>query len=129
MLTAKDKTKFIIFLFVATFFITSQIKAADEFKTEYVITYKAGDNNETEVFQDISLTNLKDDVIATNYTLSIKQLQIYDILAKDGFGEMEINTQKDGFWKIQGHFFVHLFRNVRSSPHVELTAHVLLLNC
>ena len=96
MLTAKDKTKFIIFLFVATFFITSQIKAADEFKTEYVITYKAGDNNETEVFQDISLTNLKDDVIATNYTLSIKQLQIYDILAKDGFGEMEINTQKDG---------------------------------
>lgn len=64
--------------------------ALDEFKTEYDVTYDNLESGETLVTQDITITNLKDDVIATNYTLTLKQIQIYDVTATDERGEMDI---------------------------------------
>ncbi len=64
--------------------------AADEFKTEFSVLYDVQPNSETFVTQDITITNLKDDVIATNYSLTLKQMQVYDLSARDEIGPMEI---------------------------------------
>lgn len=64
--------------------------ASDEFKTEFDVTYDVQPNGETFVTQDITITNLKDDVIATNYSLTLKQMLVSDLEAVDQAGPMEV---------------------------------------
>jgi len=75
--------------------LPNQVLAADEFKTEFDVTYDDKQNSETQVTQEITITNLKDDVIATNYSLTLKQMLIYDLQAVDQIGQMEIVNEID----------------------------------
>jgi len=72
-----------------------QVWAADEFKTEFDVTYDVKQNSETYVTQKVTITNLKDDVIATNYSLTLKQMLIYDLQAVDQIGQMKIVNEID----------------------------------
>ena len=83
-------------LLLLTSAVTSDhVLSADEFKTEFDVTYDSKQNGETQVTQDITITNLKDDVIATNYSLTLKQMLIYDLQATDQIGQMEIINEQD----------------------------------
>jgi transglutaminase-like putative cysteine protease len=86
---------FLLILLLLSFF-PARTWAIDEFKTEYDVLYDIQPNGEAVVTQDITITNLKDDVIATNYSLTIKQMQLYDIEVRDQQGIMEIEESIDG---------------------------------
>lgn len=70
--------------------------AEGEFQTEYNITYKVTSSGETQVSYDISIANQKVDVIATKYSLSLKQMNIYDISGTDKEGKLDITKSIDG---------------------------------
>ena len=69
--------------------------AKDEFKTIYDVHYDVQQDAETIVTQEIEITNLKEDVIATNYSVTIKQMQIYEVEAFDEQGDMDIEVLND----------------------------------
>ncbi len=81
----------VVFLFA----FTLNNFAANEFRTEYDVRYEILENWETLVTQEITITNLKNDVVATNYTLTVKQMEITDIEAIDQNGKMGISEEKD----------------------------------
>jgi transglutaminase-like putative cysteine protease len=61
---------------------TPQIYAAEpQFSTEYKTHYDFQTTGEAIVTQSINITNLKSDVIASNYTLSLNQLEVYGVTA------------------------------------------------
>ncbi len=85
-------------VFVALFWSLIPIAAAlEQFSTDYNIEYTINQNSETLVNQKVKITNLKDDVTATSYSLQVKQMQIYEVSARDKEGEMEITqtTEND----------------------------------
>ena len=80
----------IIFSSFFSVLLVNKAVAADEFRTEFNVTYDIQADAETYVTQNIEVTNLRSDVIARKYTLTVKQMSIYDIQAVDQKGEMEI---------------------------------------
>lgn len=69
--------------------------AYDQFRTKYNIEYRIEQDTNTRVSQEITIENLKDDVIATNYTLGIKQLEVTNITAQDFRGEMDVTKTQE----------------------------------
>ena len=67
----------------------------DQFDIEYDISYKALEDGETQVSQVISITNKSNDIVATKYSLTIKQMEIYDLSAEDEKGDMDIDEQRN----------------------------------
>jgi len=109
-----------LLLFCLIFYIsvvfTGRASAADEFKTEFDVTYDAQQNGETHVTQKITITNLKDDVIATNYSLTLKQMLVYDLQATDQIGQMEIiNELEDDVTSIKVLFNENIIGKGRSN--------------
>ena len=97
--------KYFILVFLFYSLSISKVHAADEFKTEYKVTYDIQDNSETFVTQEIKITNLKGDVIASNYTLSVRHMDIYEVNASDTRGEMDISEEVvDGATRIKAKF-------------------------
>lgn len=87
----------LIFSTAIIFFTAKEIAwAEDDFKNVYQITYEILPDTEAKITQDAEITNLKNDVIATNYTLTVKQMEIYNVQAKDSKGKMEIEEIKEG---------------------------------
>lgn len=100
---------------ILLFFITPKV-SADEFKTIYNVIYEISDNGETTVTQNINLENLKNDVVATRYSLTVKQLNIYDIEARDESGSMEIEEFKvDGGIRVTANFNENIIGKGRST--------------
>lgn len=90
--------------------------AFDQFRTEYDITYTVEPDTVTWVDQKITVTNLKDDVIATNYVLGVKQLEIFDIEANDSQGKMEITeVQEESVTKLVAKFNENIIGRGRSN--------------
>lgn len=85
---------------MATLAVTTQACIAEQFQTSYDVEYEINENGETQVRQDITLLNLRDDVVATNYSLSIKHIAISDIEAEDGKGKMNVSEKVDQDTKI-----------------------------
>ncbi len=54
----------------------------DQFTINYDIKYEVLQDGVTQVTQQTSITNLKNDVIPTSYTFKAKEMEIYDITAK-----------------------------------------------
>lgn len=52
-----------------------------QFLTDYAISYEIQPTGETQVIQNITITNLKSDVIATNFSHTLFQLDVYEITA------------------------------------------------
>lgn len=86
----------LFFLIFAVLLLSNPVRAADEFRTEFNVTYDIKPNAETYVTQNIEVTNLKSDVIAKKYSLTVKQMAIYDVRAVDQRGEMEIVKNIEG---------------------------------
>lgn len=83
-------TVYLCMLYSSIFLLAHKSLAQDDFMTEYNITYTIDINGLAQVSHGVAITNLKNDVIATSYTLGLKQLDIYDITAADKTGKLEI---------------------------------------
>ncbi|MFA6982141.1 MAG: transglutaminase family protein [Patescibacteria group bacterium] len=82
-------------LIVAVLALFTQRTFADEqFDTSYEVSYHVSEDGVTTVEQNITIINNKEDVLATTYSHSINQMDIYDVKARDGKGEIEV-TRKD----------------------------------
>ena len=66
----------------------------DQFSTEYDISYDVGLSEETLVTQNIIITNRLNDVIATNYSITIRQMNVYDVQANDPKDKLEVSVDK-----------------------------------
>lgn len=80
-----------LFLILYSLFFPSSgiANAAGEFSTSYDVTYEVRENGETQVTQNISLTNKTKDFYASEYTLIIGSPRITNILATDPNGSLE----------------------------------------
>jgi hypothetical protein len=72
-----------------------------QFVIDYDISYKIQENNETLVEQEVTLTNQKNDVVPINYTFSIKEIKIYDVIAETNGKKVNVeiinNDNESGF--------------------------------
>ena len=71
--------------FVFSVILLSHIQVAAfeaQFATEYLVDFSIQQNGETQVIQQINITNLKYDVIATSYSFTIKYFEIFDVSAQ-----------------------------------------------
>jgi len=87
-------------LTLATFLIITSLllppALADElFDTEFNVVYNIAPTGEASIVQNIKITNKQDDVVATNYSLTIKDMNIYDAAGTDDEGELKLETSKD----------------------------------
>jgi len=81
------------------------VHASDEFVTSYDVTYDVMEIGEVHIGQKISITNKSNDVIATDYSISIKQMNIFDVSGNDSEGPLGIDVQKiNDFTKISTKF-------------------------
>lgn len=90
--------------FIVTAFLTLNIYVLAEedsqkqqFTSNYEVSYKIATTGEVSIKQNIEIINNQQDVIATNYSLSIKQMDIFDVTANVNGQDVEprIDT-KDG---------------------------------
>lgn len=70
--------------------------AQEEFLTDYVISYEVLPNGLTSIGHSVTITNRQDDVIATSYTLSLKDMDAFDVVATDQKGKLELDLQVVG---------------------------------
>ncbi|OGC69740.1 hypothetical protein A2415_04650 [candidate division WWE3 bacterium RIFOXYC1_FULL_39_7] len=82
------------FLVVTAPLVTPKVHAEGDFLTEYGISYDIGLTGETTVTQDVTITNLRNDVIVQTYTLKVKQLDIYDIKIHEKNRDIEVDNEK-----------------------------------
>ena len=83
-----------LMLFFSVLF-KSRVAAQEQFNTKYDILYEIAPNGETKVTQNIIIENNLKDVIAKNYSLSIKQMNIYDIKASNDKDELDTDIAQD----------------------------------
>jgi len=77
------------------------VLAQEQFATEYDVTYEIQPNGEVLVTQDISIINLENDVVATNYAITIDGADIYEVIAEDSEGDLEPETvTENGITKV-----------------------------
>lgn len=69
--------------------------AIEQFDTQYVTSYEILADGITKVTQEITITNKMQDVIATNYALTIRQMDVYDISGFDKEGALKIETNQE----------------------------------
>lgn len=86
--------KIVATLFVLVF-IVSKARAQEQFETSYDITYDVGKDGVTTVTQNIEIENKEEDVLATTYSVTVKQMEIFNVYGEDTAGELEIDTKRD----------------------------------
>ncbi|MDC0449117.1 transglutaminase family protein [bacterium] len=93
-------------LFITTILaLTTHTYATDAFTTDYNVAYKIQPAGETHVTQKLTITNQKEDVIATSYSIQIKNLNVYDVSASSGDKKIETNeTYQDDLVTISANF-------------------------
>ncbi len=68
----------------------------EDFTADYSITYEVANSGITTVTNSINIINQKPDVIATTYTLSLNQQDLFDIQASDNLGNLDIVKKEQG---------------------------------
>ena len=71
-------------------------KEGSEFATSYDVTYDIGEDGVTSVTEKISLRNLTSQYYATQFKLTIGATSIFDVIATDGAGPMEVAQEQAG---------------------------------
>jgi transglutaminase-like putative cysteine protease len=86
--------KILKLLFISALFFLSpgQVKAQSLFDTEFTVLYSVDETGESDISQDIKITNKQNDVVATNYSLTIKDMNIFEALGSDETGPIDIET-------------------------------------
>ena len=98
------KTLFNIVLVILLFFCVSPAFGA-EFSSSYDVTYQVKESGMTAVINKISLTNLKSDLYAKEYTVVIGSEKIDNVQAFDSLGNLQLETSKrDGSTEIKASF-------------------------
>jgi transglutaminase-like putative cysteine protease len=69
--------------------------AQEQFETSYKTVFDIADNGETLVTQDVTIINKEDEVLATVYSISVRQMNIYDVKGSDTAGELDIDIKRD----------------------------------
>jgi transglutaminase-like putative cysteine protease len=94
-----------IMLLLSAFWLPQKALAQEHFNTGYNVTYKVQEDGVVEVTQDISITNNRNDVVATDYTLTINKMKIYDVEGSDDEGQLDIKVDEDkNYTKISTQF-------------------------
>ncbi len=87
---------FTLFL-VFALFLPSVVSAENEFSVDASVTYKVQENGKSIVTHDIILENNFSTLYATNYTLSLENIDAGSVTATDDKGHaLSVDTQKDG---------------------------------
>jgi len=84
-----------IMILVPAILLNKSTIAQEQFNTEYDIYYEINPNGETKVTQNITIENKLKDVIAKNYSLSINQMNIYDINASNDKDVLDTKISQD----------------------------------
>jgi transglutaminase-like putative cysteine protease len=84
----------LLYTIAATLFIHTTF-ADQEFTTDYNIKYTFGEDGVTQAEQKISITNLRNDIVATTYSLDIKQIRLYDISASDDKNNLDVTQDSN----------------------------------
>ncbi|HUS59930.1 MAG TPA: transglutaminase domain-containing protein [Nevskiaceae bacterium] len=89
--------RFLVFFLILVAFggIGSTILANDEFETNYDVRYQAQADGKMVITQKISLTNKLSNVYATQYSLTLDQLQIENIQATDSEGQLKTEISQE----------------------------------
>ncbi len=76
---------------------TNSVSAENEFSVDASVTYKVQENGKSIVTHDIILENNFSTLYATNYTLSLENIDVGSVAATDDKGHaLSVDTQKDG---------------------------------
>ncbi len=88
----------IITIVTIILFILPQKVLAEEpkFSTRLDITYEVSEEGETTVKSEGKITNLTSNFLVSKYFLTVSNLDIYDVYAKDGQGDLKTETVRDG---------------------------------
>lgn len=86
----------IITLLITYLFHPAYAQENPPFLTNYNVEYSIDKTGETQINQKVSILNLEKDVVATNYTLSIRKMNIFDLKADASRGDIEIKEDKSG---------------------------------
>ncbi len=101
--------KFNLLMFVLISLLTikpvvAQEDAFNKFKTDSVVTYTVGNDGITSVDHDITITNLKADLIVSSYTISLKE-DVDNVSGKSKDRKVEVaKTEEDGITKLTARF-------------------------
>lgn len=71
--------KFLFILCAALFLASGKSYAQEQFDINYDVVYEIDALGQTDVSQNIKITNKKSDTIASNYSLIVRQLRIFDV--------------------------------------------------
>jgi transglutaminase-like putative cysteine protease len=84
-----------IFLFIPFLFGLNQNRAnASAFETNYDVYYLVANDGKIKVTQNITITNRLSDVYASKYSLSLKDIDISNVMAKDSTGQLNTEIVK-----------------------------------
>lgn len=70
--------------------------AQRQFLTEYDVNYTAQANEETKIVQKVNITNLKNDVIVTSYSFTLRQFSVFDIVSTANNEKVSPKVSTDG---------------------------------
>ncbi len=94
-MTARLKFLFVLCVSLLLFFFkTGKAIASDDFFIQSTSTYVVGVEGRTAVQHQISLTNKKLNIFATQYALSVASTRISNVWAKDGIASLTPNVTK-----------------------------------
>ena len=82
-------------IFFALVFTISKTQAQEQFETSYDIIYEINSEGITTVTQNIEIENAKEDVLATNYSVTVKQMEIFNVYGEDTAGKLDIDMKRD----------------------------------
>ena len=73
------------------------VYADEQFETSYDVTYTVEPTGETFVEQQVTIKNKMSDLLATSYSHTINQINIYEVTGQDRLGalDIEIETKDD----------------------------------
>ena len=90
-------TKFLIFFLLGSACVGLTQKrvalAQEQFETQYNIVYNVQPSGEAQITQNIVIINKQKDVLVTNYILTVKQMEIYDVTASDKKDRLDVDIK------------------------------------
>jgi len=86
--------KFVLIFFTFVFTI-SEAQAQEQFETSYNIIYEVNSEGITTVTQNIEIENAEEDVLATTYSVTVKQMEIFNVRGEDTAGKLDIDMKRD----------------------------------
>lgn len=96
MFTFLKGTFLLLALFIVSTLFATKARAAEDFSTDYVVTYNVQSDGNVHVTQAITLTNLESGTYAKEFNLSVSSLTLVDIKAYNQSGPLEAQVTQDG---------------------------------